>query len=97
MDRLSDSGEEVLENSQGKSRPSLTVRGCRERASGQSRQVGAGGVAVKNLKEEQVDGGDRIKNSISPSVTDSRTRPADGCGSERGSDIVADPPQRGEE
>jgi len=42
-------------------------------------------------------GGDRIKHAIPPCVIDSFARPADGCGRQSRSDIVSDPPQRGEE
>jgi len=59
--------------------------------------VSAGGVAVQDLEEEQVDGGNRVENPIPPGVADGRARHADRCGCENGSQVIADLPQRGEE
>jgi len=96
-DRVSDSGEEVLKYGQRQSGTGLAVRGGGERPPGQMREVGAGGVAVEDLEHEQVNGRDRVQNPIPPCVTDGRACPADRRGSEHNSEVVAKPPQRGEE
>ncbi len=53
--------------------------------------MGAGGITVKDLKEEQVDSGGRIKDSFSPGVTNLSAGGPNGIRSQNSGDIWLDP------
>ena len=57
---------------------------------GQPRQVGDGGAAVEDLEDEQVDGGDRVEDSLPPRVTDLVAQRAKGVRRQDGGDVVSD-------
>lgn len=81
--------EQAFQQSQGPSGSGLAVGRRRKGPTGDSRQVGAGRVAVEDLQDEEVDGRDRIEGALPPRVTDLRTQLTKVRGGEYGGDVVA--------
>ena len=48
----------------------------------------AGGIAVEDLEQEQVDGGGRIEDAVAPAMADGLAGVGDGLGAEAGGEVL---------
>jgi hypothetical protein len=55
--------------------------------------MGAGGVAVQDLQDEQVDGGQWAEDPLAPAVAAIAAELLQGLGLQEGGEVVPDPPQ----
>src|SRR2546423_490555 len=64
------STHQILKHAQRQALPSLAVRLAAAGDATQTRHMRTGGVAVQNLQDKQVHGGYRIKDALTPNMTD---------------------------
>jgi hypothetical protein len=82
--------EHGLVDGQGQAGPSLAERGVGERAAGQERDVGQGGVAVQHLDDEPAEDGDGRQQAVAPAVPGAAAGVVDGGHVEAGVEVPAE-------
>ena len=83
--------QQVLPDGQGEPLAGLAVGAGGEGPAAEVDDVLAGGVAVEDLEEEQVDGGDGVEDAVAPAVADGAAGVADGVGAEAGGEVLPQP------
>ena len=96
-DRLGDSLGQAAEHPQGEPLPSGTIGGVGEVPLAEVDDVRTGGVAVKDLEDEQVDGGHGVEHSLPPGVFFLLACLLDGVGGDFVGEVLLETAQDGDD
>jgi hypothetical protein len=89
--------QEALPKRQGQPLAGLAVGAGGEGPAAEMDDVLAGGIAVEDLEQEQVDGGDRIEDAVAPAMADGLAGVGDGLGAEAGGEVLPEACEDGSE
>ncbi len=95
--RAATRASEAAEDGQGEPLAGLAVGAVGEGPAAEVDDVLTGGVAVEDLEQEQVDGGDRVEDAIAPGVFLLLARLLDGLGGEFGGEVLPESAEDGDD
>src|SRR4051794_8744675 len=89
--------QEALPDAQGQPLAGLAVGAGGEGPAAEVDDVLAGGIAVEDLEQEQVDGRDGIEDAVAPAMADGRAGVGDGPGAEPDGEVLPEAWEDGRE